>query len=40
MRVSLKAQPDGKLLINPILEGRAVKTKKIDVTGCGVKALE
>ncbi|MGB9939487.1 PhoU domain-containing protein [Methanosarcina sp.] len=40
MRVSLQAQPDGKLLINPILEGRAVKTKKIDVTGCGVKALE
>lgn len=40
MRVSLEAQPDGKLLINPILEGRAVKTKKINVTGCEVKALE
>lgn len=40
MRVSLEAQPDGKLLINPILEGRTIKTKKIDVTGCEVKALE
>jgi phosphate uptake regulator len=39
-RVSLQAQPDGKLLIDPILEGRAVKTKKVDVTGCDVKTLE
>ncbi len=40
MRVSLQPQPDGKLLIDPILEGRVIKTKKIDVTGCEVKALE
>lgn len=40
MRVSLETQPDGKLLIDPILEGRTVKTKKIDVTGYEVKALE
>jgi phosphate uptake regulator len=40
MRVSIQAQPDGKLLINPILEGRAIKTKRIDVTGCEVNALE
>jgi len=40
VRVSLQAQPDGKLLIDPILEGRAIKTKRIDVTGCGVKTLE
>ncbi len=40
MRVSLQAQPGGKLLIDPLLEGRAVKIKKIDVTGCEVKALE
>lgn len=40
MRVSIKAQPDGKLLINPILEGRIIKTKKIDVTGCKVRELE
>jgi phosphate uptake regulator len=29
VRVSLQAQPDGKLLIEPILEGRAIKTKRI-----------
>jgi phosphate uptake regulator len=40
VKVSLQAQPDGKLLIDPILEGRAIKTKRIGVTGCGVKALE
>jgi len=40
MRVSLQAQPDGKLLIDPILEKREIKTKRIDVTGCEVKALE
>ena len=40
VRVSLQAQPDGKLLIDPILEGRAIKTKRIDVSGCGVKSLE
>jgi phosphate uptake regulator len=40
MRVSLQAQPDGKLLIDPILEEREIKTKRIDVTGCEVKALE
>lgn len=39
-RVSIQPQPDGKLLINPILEERSIKTKKIDVTGCGAKALE
>jgi hypothetical protein len=39
-RVSLQAQPDGKLLIVPILEERAIKTKKIDVMGCDVKTLE
>jgi phosphate uptake regulator len=27
-------------LINPILEGREIKTKRIDVTGCEVNALE
>jgi phosphate uptake regulator len=40
MRVSIQAQPDGKLLIDPILEKRVIKTKRIDVTGCEVKALE
>lgn len=40
MRVYIQAQPDGKLLINPILEGRSIKTKRIDVIGCGSKALE
>ncbi|MDD3247385.1 MAG: phosphate uptake regulator PhoU [Methanosarcina sp.] len=40
MRVSIQAQPDGKLLIDPILEGRTIKTKKIDVTGYEAKALE
>ncbi len=40
MRVSIQAQPDGKLLINPIIEGRSIKTKRIDVGGCGAKALE
>ena len=40
VRVSLQAQPDGKLLIDHILEGRAIKTKRIDVTGCEIKALE
>ncbi len=40
VRVSLQAQPDGKLLIDPILEGREIKTKRIDVTGCEVNALE
>lgn len=41
IRVSLQAQPDGKLLIYPILEEREIKiTKRIDVTGCEVKALE
>lgn len=40
MRVSLQAQPDGKLLIDPILEERAIKTKRIDVTDREVKALE
>lgn len=39
-RVSIQAQPDGKLLINPVIEGRSIKTKRIDVTGCGAKALE
>ncbi|HET8685830.1 MAG TPA: phosphate uptake regulator PhoU, partial [Methanosarcina sp.] len=40
MRVSIQAQPDGKLLIDPILEERVIKTKRIDVTGCEVKELE
>lgn len=40
MRVSLQAQPDGKLLVNPFLEGRAIKIKKIDVTGCEINTLE
>ena len=40
VRVSLQAQPDGKLLIDPMLEGRTIKTKRIDITGCGVKSLE
>lgn len=40
MRVSIQAQPDGKLLIDPILEGHTIKTKKIDVTGYEAKALE
>jgi phosphate uptake regulator len=40
MRVSIQAQPDGKLLIDPILEERVIKTKRIGVTGCEVKALE
>lgn len=40
VRVSLQAQPDGKLLIDPILEGRTIKTKRINVTGCEVEALE
>lgn len=40
VRVSLQAQLDEKLLIDPILEGRAIKTKRIDVTGCEIKALE
>lgn len=40
VRVSLQTQPDGKLLIDPILEGREIKTKRIDVTGCEVNALE
>ena len=40
MRVSIQAQPDGKLLIDPILEGRASKTKRIDVTECEINALE
>ena len=40
MRVSLQARPDGKLLIDPILEERVIKTKRIDVTGREVKALE
>lgn len=40
MRVSIQTQPDGKLLIDPILEGKISKTKKIDVTGCEVNALE
>jgi phosphate uptake regulator len=41
MRVSLQTQPDGKLLIDPILEEQEIKiTKRIDVTGCEVKALE
>ena len=39
-RVSMQAQPDGKLLIDPILEGRTIKTKRIDVTGYEAKALE
>ena len=39
MSVSIQAQPDGKLLIDPILEERVIKTKRIDVTGCEVKAL-
>ena len=39
-RVSIQAQPDGKLLIDPILEERTIKTKRIDVTGCEVNALE
>ena len=39
-RVSLQTQPDGKLLIDPVLEGREIKTKRIDVTGCEVNALE
>lgn len=39
-RVSLQAQPDGKLLIDLILEEREIKiTKRIDLTGCEVKAL-
>jgi hypothetical protein len=40
VRVSLKAQQDGKLLIDPIQEGRAIKTKRIDLKGCGVKSPE
>ena len=40
MRVSLQARPDGKLLIDPVLEERVIKTKRIDVTGREVKALE
>lgn len=40
MRVSIQTQPDGKLVIDPILEGRTIKTKKIDVTGCEGQALE
>ncbi len=40
MRVSLQARPDGKLLIDPILEEREIKTKRIDVTDREVKALE
>lgn len=40
MRVSIQTQPDGKLLIDPILEGKISKTKKIDVTGCQINALE
>ena len=40
VRVSLQAQPDGKLLIDLMLEGRTIKTKRIDITGCGVKSLE
>lgn len=39
-RVSIQTQPDGKLLIDPILEGRIIKTKRIDVTGYEAKALE
>ncbi|MCC4770032.1 AbrB/MazE/SpoVT family DNA-binding domain-containing protein [Methanosarcina sp. DH2] len=39
-RVSIQAQPDGKLLIDPILEGRTIKTKRIDVAGYEAKALE
>lgn len=39
-RVSIQAQPDGKLLIDPVLEGRAIKAKRIDVTGYEAKALE
>ncbi|WP_440957044.1 PhoU domain-containing protein [Methanosarcina sp. Mfa9] len=40
VRVSIQAQPDGKLVIDPILEGRTIKTKRIDVTGCEGQALE
>lgn len=40
MRVSIQPQPDGKLVIDPILEDRSIKTKKIDVTGCEGQALE
>lgn len=40
MRVSLLTQPDGKLVIDPILEGQALKTKKIDITDCEGNALE
>lgn len=39
-RVSIQAQPDGKLLIDPILEGHTIKTKRINVTGYKAKALE
>ncbi len=40
MRVSIQTQPDGKLVIDPILEGRTIKSKRIDVTGCEGQALE
>lgn len=41
MRVSLQAQPNGKLLIDPHLEERKITiTKIIDVTGCEINSLE